>query len=97
MNRARVILFNSALGPLDYRVPADMEVEPGSLVEAPLGPRRMLGVVWEEEAFDVELMLKSRVPMDRLSSMSPSLPSVAFGKTLIETLPLVFSLTLSAK
>lgn len=61
MNRARVILFNSALGPLDYRVPADMEVEPGSLVEAPLGPRRMLGVVWEEEAFNVETVGDNRL------------------------------------
>lgn len=61
MNRARVILFNSALGPLDYRVPADMEVEPGALVEAPLGPRRMLGVVWEEEAFNVETVGDNRL------------------------------------
>lgn len=61
MNRARVILFNSALGPLDYRVPADMKVEPGSLVEAPLGPRRMLGIVWEEEAFDVETVGDNRL------------------------------------
>ncbi len=61
MNRARVILFNSALGRLDYRVPADMEVEPGSLVEAPLGPRRMLGVVWEEEAFNVETVGDNRL------------------------------------
>ena len=61
MTRARVILFNSALGPLDYRVPADMNVEPGSIVEAPLGPRRMLGVVWEEDAFDVETVGDNRL------------------------------------
>jgi primosomal protein N' (replication factor Y) len=41
--------MNSALGPLDYRVPHGMEVEPGSLVVAPLGPRQLLGVVWEPE------------------------------------------------
>ena len=49
MNRARVVLLNAAIGPLDYRVPADMEVEPGSIVLAPLGPRQLTGVVWEPE------------------------------------------------
>jgi primosomal protein N' (replication factor Y) len=41
--------MNSALGPLDYRVPHGMHVEPGSIVVAPLGPRQLLGVVWEPE------------------------------------------------
>ncbi len=49
MSRARVLVMNSALGPLDYRVPHGMTVEPGSLVIAPLGPRQLLGVVWEPE------------------------------------------------
>ncbi|MBS0477676.1 MAG: primosomal protein N', partial [Proteobacteria bacterium] len=49
MSRARVLVMNSALGPLDYRVPHGMRVEPGSLVVAPLGPRQLLGVVWEPE------------------------------------------------
>ena len=48
-SRARVLILNAALGPLDYRVPAGMEVGPGSIVVAPLGPRQLLGVVWEEE------------------------------------------------
>ena len=50
MSRARVLVMNSALGPLDYRVPHGMSVEPGSVVIAPLGPRQLLGVVWEPEA-----------------------------------------------
>ncbi len=50
MSRARVLLLNAALGPLDYRVPHGMNVEPGSVVVAPLGPRQLLGVVWEPEA-----------------------------------------------
>jgi primosomal protein N' (replication factor Y) len=49
MTRARVLLLNPALGPLDYRVPQGMMVEPGSIVLAPLGPRQLVGVVWEEE------------------------------------------------
>ncbi len=48
-SRARVLILNAALGPLDYRVPAGMEVGPGSIVAAPLGPRQLLGVVWEAE------------------------------------------------
>ena len=54
MNRVRVLLLNAALGPLDYRVPDGMRVEPGSIVMAPLGPRKLPGVVWEAESFPVE-------------------------------------------
>ena len=49
MNRARVLLLNAALGPLDYRVDREHIVEPGSIVLAPLGPRQIAGVVWEPE------------------------------------------------
>lgn len=49
MNRVRCLVFNAALGPLDYRVPDGMEVEPGSVVACPLGPRTVLGIVWEAE------------------------------------------------
>ncbi|MGE0178898.1 MAG: hypothetical protein AB7O91_03640, partial [Sphingomonas sp.] len=54
MNRARLIVLNSALGPLDYRVPQGMSVEPGSIVVAPLGPRQLVGVVWEPERLPAE-------------------------------------------
>src|SRR3546814_10458954 len=49
MNRARVLLLNPALGPLDYRVDREHAVEPGSIVLAPLGPRQLTGVVWEAD------------------------------------------------
>src|SRR5690606_42030836 len=49
MNRVRLLHFNAALGPLDYRVPDGMEVVPGSVVVAPLGPRQIVGIVWEAE------------------------------------------------
>ncbi|WP_298669446.1 primosomal protein N' [uncultured Sphingomonas sp.] len=49
MSRARVLVLNAALGPLDYRIPHGMAVEPGSIVVAPLGPRQLVGVVWEPE------------------------------------------------
>ena len=54
MNRARVVTLNAALGPLDYRVPDGMHVEPGSVVIAPLGPRQLIGVVWEPERLPTE-------------------------------------------
>ena len=54
MNRARVVTLNAALGPLDYRVPDGMHVEPGSVLVAPLGPRQLLGVAWEAERLPTE-------------------------------------------
>jgi len=54
MSRARLILLNAALGPLDYRVPHGMEVVPGSIVAAPLGPRQLVGVVWEPDRAPTE-------------------------------------------
>jgi primosomal protein N' (replication factor Y) (superfamily II helicase) len=54
MTRARVILLNAALGPLDYRVPHEATAEPGAIVLAPLGPRQMTGVVWEPERAPTE-------------------------------------------
>ncbi|HEX6661874.1 MAG TPA: primosomal protein N' [Sphingomicrobium sp.] len=49
MKRARVVTMNAALGPLDYRIPKELDVEPGSIVVAPLGPRQLLGVAWEAD------------------------------------------------
>jgi len=46
--RCRCLVFNPVLEVLDYRVPAGMTVVPGSVVLAPLGPRQILGIVWDE-------------------------------------------------
>ncbi len=48
MHRVRLLVLNAALGPLDYTVAEGMAVEPGSVVIAPLGPRRVTGIVWDE-------------------------------------------------
>jgi primosomal protein N' (replication factor Y) len=62
MSRARVLILNAALGPLDYRVPHGMAVKPGSIVVAPLGPRQLVGVVWDEGSFpDVETVGDNRL------------------------------------
>ena len=52
--RIRVVTLNAALGPLDYRVPNGCDVQPGSVVVVPLGPRQLVGVVWEPERLATE-------------------------------------------
>ncbi|WP_057883028.1 primosomal protein N' [Tsuneonella troitsensis] len=69
MNRARLVIFNAALGPLDYRVPEGMHVEPGSVVVAPLGPRQIVGIVWEAERLPA-----SEVPEAKLRPLASVLP-----------------------
>ncbi|HEY6869590.1 MAG TPA: primosomal protein N', partial [Novosphingobium sp.] len=69
MRRVRLLVFNAALGPLDYRVPEGTVVEPGSLVVAPLGPRQVLGAVWEPERLPA-----AEVPDERLRPLLEVLP-----------------------
>ena len=77
MNRARVILLTQAIGPLDYRVPHGMLVEHGSVVEVPLGPRKLLGVVWEEDRFDLEEVGDNRLrPILSVIDVPPIKPAL---------------------
>ena len=69
MDRVRLLVLNAALGPLDYRVPEGMAVEPGNVVIAPLGPRQILGIVWEPERLPA-----SEVPDARLRPLLEALP-----------------------
>lgn len=69
MNRVRLLHFNAALGPLDYRVPEGMEVAPGTVVVAPLGPRQIVGIVWEEERLPTD-----PVPEAKLRPLAGVLP-----------------------
>jgi primosomal protein N' (replication factor Y) len=72
VSRARVVTLNAALGPLDYRVPAGMTVEPGSIVVAPLGPRQLIGVVWEPERLQTEEVGDNRLrPLVSLMDVPP--------------------------
>ena len=72
MSRARVILLNAALGPLDYRVPHGMAVEPGSIVVAPLGPRQLVGTVWEPERLQTEEVGDNRLrPLLQVFDLPP--------------------------
>lgn len=40
--------------PFTYGVPDGFEVEPGSIVQVPLGPRQVIGVVWDGEIDQVD-------------------------------------------
>ena len=44
----KVLLPLPLAGPYDYRVPPGLDVAPGQFVHVPFGPRRAIGVVWEE-------------------------------------------------
>ena len=70
--RARVVTLNAALGPLDYRLPAGWIVEPGSVVVAPLGPRQLVGVVWEPERLETEEVGDNRLrPLAAMLDIPP--------------------------
>lgn len=69
MNRVRCLVFNAALGPLDYRVPEGMAVTPGSVVACPLGPRTIVGIVWEAEQLP-----GAEVPAEKLRPLREVLP-----------------------
>ncbi len=72
MNRTRVVTLNAALGPLDYRVPDGMQVEPGAIVVAPLGPRQLLGVAWEAARLPANEVPNSRLrPLADVLDVSP--------------------------
>ncbi len=60
-NRVRVVLLTQVIGPLDYRLPAGMNAEAGSIVVVPLGPRKLLGVVWDDGAFGDEAIEEHRL------------------------------------
>ncbi len=61
MKRIRILVFNAALGVLDYRVPEGAMVEYGSVVIAPLGPRQVLGIVWEAERLSAQEVPESKL------------------------------------
>jgi primosomal protein N' (replication factor Y) len=66
------VTLNAALGPLDYRVPEGMDVQPGSVVVAPLGPRQLVGVVWEPERLQTEEVSDNRLrPLIALLDVPP--------------------------
>ena len=79
--RVRVLLTNTALGPLDYKLPYGVDAPPGSLVEVPLGPRRVLGAVWDA-ASDSAAMASESVGDNRLREVLAVYPLPPIPKDL---------------
>ncbi len=82
MNRVRLLVFNAVLGVLDYRLPDGMAVEYGSVVFAPLGPRQIVGIVWEAERLAAGDVAEAR--LRPLIAVLPVLPLAAPLRRLIE-------------
>lgn len=59
--RVRVVLMTQVIGPLDYRLPDWMDADVGSVVVVPLGPRKMLGVIWDDGVFGDEAVDEARL------------------------------------
>jgi primosomal protein N' (replication factor Y) len=69
MNRVRLLVLNAALGPLDYRLPEGVSAPAGSVVVAPLGPRKVTGIVWDEGRLPGE-----EIAFERLRPIAEVLP-----------------------
>ena len=82
MNRVRLLVFNAALGVLDYRVPEGMTIAFGSVVLAPLGPRQIVGIVWEAERLPGAEVAEAR--LRPLIAVLPVPPLTAPLRRLIE-------------
>ena len=82
MARARILVLHPVLSVLDYRVPAGMHVEPGSIVLVPIGPRQFAGVVWEPERLPTEEVGDNR--LRNLIAVADAPPVPAAIRRLVE-------------
>lgn len=63
-------------GVYDYAIPGDMSLRPGDIVRVPLGPRSVIGVVWDrEETPGVPKVTKLKAVAERLDV--PPLPETS--------------------
>ncbi len=85
----RVLLPVPALGCLDYAAGA-FSLPSGAIVEVPLGPRRLTGVVWDAEA-----MPSKPVPVAKLKPVAALLDMPPMGKALRDLVMWVASYYLS--
>jgi primosomal protein N' (replication factor Y) (superfamily II helicase) len=49
MRTVPILLLQHGLGAFDYAVPDGMALAPGDVVQVPLGPRTIMGVVWQTQ------------------------------------------------
>ena len=57
--------------PYSYAVPEGMAVEPGSIVQVPLGPRMVAGVVWDKGEDDDKVDPKKLRPIEKVFDCPP--------------------------
>lgn len=57
--------------PYSYKVPENAHVEPGSIVQVPLGPRFVTGVVWDEAAISNTVDPKKLRPIEHVFDCPP--------------------------
>jgi primosomal protein N' (replication factor Y) len=67
--RATVLILQHGLGPLDYLVPEGLA--PGTVVEAPLGPRRVPGVLWDPGVFQTKPVDAAKLKPVRALDLPP--------------------------
>ncbi|MBA4759820.1 primosomal protein N' [Sphingosinicella sp.] len=79
--RLRVLTRNAALGPLDYRAPAE-GVPVGSVVRVPLGPRELHGVVWDADRLPTTEVADAK--LRPIHGVAPVLPIPASVRRLVE-------------
>jgi primosomal protein N' (replication factor Y) len=72
--RVQVLLPLPLPGAFDYRVPPELEIEPGSFVSVPFGKREAIGVVWSETA-------TGEVPDNRLKDIQDTLEVIALPES----------------
>src|SRR3546814_19858688 len=76
-SRARVIVLQQGLGPLDYATPGGRRLEPGQNAQVPLGPRLITGVVWDADRLPATAVADPRLrPLAGLYD-PPPLPAPA--------------------
>ena len=83
-----VLLPYPFAGPFDYRVPPDMQLEPGDVVLVPLNNREEVGVVWDAPA-------DQAVPAYKLKSVIGRLDTPPMGESLRRFVDWIAAYTLS--
>lgn len=71
--RIQVLLPLPLTGPYDYLAPADLALEPGSVVVVPLAQRELVGVVWDKPLESAPAEAKP-VPLAKLRPVLEVLP-----------------------
>lgn len=70
--RLSILPLQPGLAALDYAAPPDLPLAPGDVVEVPLGPRRMAGVVWDEGTYPAADIPEARLrPVARRLEVPP--------------------------